>query len=450
MPPKKPAKPERKTPVKTTRATPRKRPVKTAATSVAAKAPAAPVVPDLRPAPPPVLGSLPWGYADNRITAMARDPHWAFAYWEITDEAIAAARAKINDPHAGCALRVYETTGKLFDGLNANLHWDLGVDRGTNQYYIRTGRPSCTFHIDIGVLSHSGAFAPVARSGAVEMPRDAISPDTHASWSTVLRSGPGYSYRHRYVPKPGGPPPPPPPPGAPAADPAELDRVFQHLAGEGWSRSEWIETLMDSRVVRWIRWTGPYLPERFPLAPAGTYRHVEVLFQGERRVVRFEQGERFVFGPWRITLEAVGPKGERKTIHHWMVRHRWTTEEGMARVESPAILMRILGGQRFTMQQSGSEQRLAEEVWGSEALQRGASEWLWRGASETLLQGSSETQFVGSTETLFMGATEIHGQGASEQRWMGASELHLLGGSEIVWGLGASEHVPGSPGGDRP
>jgi hypothetical protein len=397
---------------------------------------------DLLPDQPPALGDLPWGYGENRITAMARDPQWIFVYWEVTDEEIAAARAKIGDPNAGYALRVYDTTHRLFDGFNANDCWDIGVDRGTNRYYLHVGRPTCTFHVDIGVLGEGGAFAPIVRSGAVEMPRDAVSPNTHVEWSTVLRSGPGYFYHHRYVPKPGGPPPPNFP--SMSGDHRELERVFGHLAGEGWTRTEWIETLMDTRVVRWIRWSGPYIAERMPIAPAGTYRQVEVLFQGERRVMRFEHGERFVFGPWRITLQAIGPKGERKTIHQWMVRHTWTTEEGSARVETPAILMRILGGQRYTLKQSGSEHRLVEEAWGSEILQLGASEWRWRGASETLLAGASETQFAGATETLFLGATEAQARGASEQRWIGASELHLLGGSERVWSLGASEQIPGS------
>jgi hypothetical protein len=393
---------------------------------------AVPVVADLLPDQPPAPGDIPWGYGENRITAMARDPHWIFAYWEITDQGISAARAKIGDPSAGCALRVYDTTHRLFDGLNAHSYSDVDMDRKTNGYYLRVGRPPAVFHIDIGVRRADGAYAPIARSGAVEMPRDSVSPDTRTEWSTILRSGGGFGYRHRYVPTPGTPSPAPVSgdPGSPAA----FEDVFRNLAGEGWTRSEWIETLMDGRAVRWIRWTGPFLPEQFPLAPGGTYRHVEVLFQGERRVVRLGEGERFVYGPWRILLEAVGLRGERRTIHRWMIRHRWTTEEGAARIETPAILTRILGGARGGLEQSGSELRMRREAWGSEFLQLGASEWRWAGASETLLAGASETQFVGATETLFLGA----------------SERQALGGSEILWEQGASEVFAGGSEGGRP
>jgi hypothetical protein len=385
---------------------------------------------DLLPDQPPKFGDIPWGYGENRITAMARDPHWLFAYWEITDEGISAARSKIGDSGAGFALRVYDTTHRLFDGLNPNSYFDVGVDRGTNQYYLRVGRPAAVFHLDIGVRSADGAFAPIARSGPVEMPRDSVSSNTRTEWSTILRSGGGYGYRHRYAPKPGVPSAAPA--LADAGGAAPLEEVFQSLTEEGWTRSEWVETLMEGRAVRWIRWTGPFLPDWFPLVPAGTYRHVEVLFQGERRVVRIGEGERFVYGPWRMVLEAVGPRGERRTIHQWMLRHRWTTEEGSARIETPAILTRILGGTRVVMEQSGSELRMRREAWGSESLQGGASEWRWVGASEIHLGGASETLFGGATETLFIGASERVVLGGSEGLWkQGSSELYG-GGSEEV------------------
>jgi hypothetical protein len=385
--------------------------------------------PDHRPAPAPITGDIPWSYGDTRVTAMARDPHWAFAYWEITDDAIAAARGRTLDPAAGLALRIYDSTDRLFNGLNAHHHWDLGVNRATTSYYFRVGRPGSTIHVDIGVLAADGAFAPIARSGAVGMPRDSVSPDGRAEWSTVLRSGPGHSYHHRFVP-------PPSPSGSESSfdtrAPAEFERVFQHLAGEGWTRAEWAETLMDGRVVRWIRWTGPFVAEQFPLVPllaSAPYKHVEVLFQGECRIVRFEGGEKTVYGPWKIVLEAVGPRGERRSVHQWAVRHRWTTEEGAIRVETPAILTRIFGGRRVTVATSGSDERLARESWGSELLQAGASEWRWIGASETLAGGSSETLQLGATESLFIGGSETSERGGSELRW-GASEHHFHGASE--------------------
>ena len=139
-------------------------------------------------------------------------------------------------------------------------------------------------------------------------------------------------------------------------------------------------------------------------------------------MVRFEQGERFVYGPWRVVLEVVGSGGERRTIQQWSVRHRWTTEGGQVRVETPAILTRILGGERVTIEKSGSEERLSRESWGSETLQQGASEWRWLGASETLMAGASETQQAGASEVFYLGSSEVLLMGSSESLRQGASE----------------------------
>ncbi|MBI3856029.1 MAG: DUF4912 domain-containing protein [Planctomycetes bacterium] len=377
---------------------------------------------DLRPSPAPVLGNIPWGYGDVRIVGMARDPHWACVYWEISDESIQAAQLKLKDPHAGLSLRVYDTTHREFNGLNAHSHWDLGIDRGTTVYHFKVGRPGATIHVDVGVRTWSGDFKPIARSNAIEMPRDSMSPDTRVEASTVFRSGPAFTYRHRYTPPPPSAAPPAPPPFE-AQYPAESEPVFQALAGEGWSRSEWAETLMDGRVVRWIRWSGPVAAEHLPLLPkAGTiFRTIEVLFQGERRVLKMDSGEKIVYGPWRVTLEAVGPRGERKTVEQWMVRRRWTTHEGMIRVETPAVLRRVFGGSRVGVARSGSESRLDHEQGASELLQLGGSEWRWIGASENMALGSSEFLQAGGSEQLYLGSSETFMLGASESRG-GSSE----------------------------
>ena len=130
-----------------------------------------------------------------------------------------------------------------------------------------------------------------------------------------------------------------------------------------------------------------------------------------------------------------------------MLRSRWTTEEGMIRVETPAVLTRILGGHSITVSRAGSETRLAESVWGSEQLAQGASEWRWIGASETLAGGSSETLQAGASEFFYLGASETFSLGASEWVRGGASEAlggasENLGGASDTFFTGASENHP--------
>jgi hypothetical protein len=400
---------------------------------------------DLRPAARPIPGDIPWGYGRNRVTAMAVDPYRAFVYWELTDEAIEGGRAELGVPDAACHLRIHDTTYRVFDGTNANWSMDVAIDRPANNHYVHLGHPGATFHVDVGVRSHDGRFATLARSGPLEMPRDAISPDTRVEWMTVEHGDVAVAgYEHRFTPRPGGGPAPVWLPGD-----TELDRVTRALVGEGWSRLEWSETEMGpGRFVRWMRW-GP-VAERWQTHAQGGVR-VELVFEGERRVIHAREGTRVVFGPWRVTIQSLTPEGGRRVIDRWAVHYAWLTDAGASRVETGPIIERIVRGVRAA-RVSGSEARLFEASMASESLYRGASEWRWLGGSERWLQGASETLARGASELMFLGASELASVGASElgrlraseSLWLGASEGLTMGASEWMQ-RGASEwlhHLP--------
>ena len=65
---------------------------------------------------------IPWGYGRDRLTAIAVDPDRLFIYWEVRDESIDAARERLGPAGARAALvlRVYDTSGRIFDGENAH------------------------------------------------------------------------------------------------------------------------------------------------------------------------------------------------------------------------------------------------------------------------------------------------------------------------------------------
>jgi hypothetical protein len=402
----------------------------------------------VKPSEPPVLGHIPWGYGENRVTALARDPHWIFVYWELTDEAIERARAEVDAPDAECVLRVYDTTHRLFDGTNANWSMDVPIHRPSNNHYVCVNRPASTFHVDIGVKSREGYFAKIARSGPAEMPRDSISPDTRVEWMTVQPAeGPFPAYAHRLFRPPGARPS-----GGPGAPGTDLEQIMRSLAGQGWTPTEWAETDMGGRTVRWVRWVGPWRHEQWQAVGPGVFAQVNIVFEGERRVIRTEQGERVVLGPWRVVIYGLDPAGGRRVIARWAIQYSWGAESGGSRIETGPIVERILQGYRMTHFRSGSEARLVRESWASEVLQVGASEWRWLGASESWLAGASETVYLGASESRYLGASETLFVGASETLFVGASGL--MGASEALGGgasegflLGASEQVAGGSAG---
>ena len=105
--------------------------------------------------------NIPWGYGHDRVTAMVVDPDRLFVYWEVTDDAITAARARLGNggPGAWLDLRVYDITGRLFDGTNAHSYFDHRLERHDRQWFFTIGKPTSAACVEVGLRSEEGYFA---------------------------------------------------------------------------------------------------------------------------------------------------------------------------------------------------------------------------------------------------------------------------------------------------
>ena len=409
-------------------------------------------------------GELPWAYGEDRITAMVRDPESAYVYWEITDEGIASARARLGagGEHGWCNLRVYDTTGRAFDGTNANDYFDIGIDRRDREYFVMIRRPGSSMHVEVGIKTHEGYFQPIARSGRADFPRSSPSPSTDLEWMTVTSDGGPPCIapcRSRY----GGPEPQLPGRAgagyvdvwraayAPSHDAAASAK--EHASGSAhhhvvehrehierwWHLDEWRAEWRSG--LRFLRWEH-YDPQR-----------VAVELLGEVPVhIHIDGGEMHVYGPWKLTIRSFEGEPGRRVLSTWSMR--WV------RASTPLIESWTHVVERRVL---GKWEREHVMLGASEAhglLERGASELLRLGGSERMRIGASEWLAAGGSETVWLGGSELRGiaaswrMGASE--WLGGSERagasqrggasELLGGSEGVGGSrfsGASE-VPGS------
>lgn len=129
----------------------------------------------------PSYQELPQGYGEDRIALMARDPHWAFTYWEATPERIEREKAWFGWD-SRLAVRIYDITGVQFDGRNAVGYYDQEVFDRTGQWYFDLGRPTHSFCADIGLLTPEGKFLTLARSNSITMPRDTVSDVIDEEW----------------------------------------------------------------------------------------------------------------------------------------------------------------------------------------------------------------------------------------------------------------------------
>lgn len=408
-------------------------------------------------APPPK--DIPWGYGKDRVTAMPVDPDRLFVYWEVTEDSLERARKTLGAAAEGAwlNLRIYDTTGRIFDGWNAHATIDQGLDRGARQWFFHIGKPSSEAIVEIGLLARDGGFAKIARSGRVEFPRHDPVAWTEPEWLTVrLADG---QVRRGWMPRAAGAghatggEAAAVTAGGPAALPVALpspDMVVQVDEGEQvvhraeW-HSEWEEVKSDGyatgegrtsweeqgQISSWSEGPFPY-----PVEMPEPVRETSV---GRTRVFRSGARTHVVYGPWQVVIHGLGATRSRSVISRWEVYRSWAEQ----------------GGRHVVHTQGGAGDGPGTDLRGaSERLMRGASERSWRGASELRFGGSSEVYYLGASERrlggaserMYLGASELLRGGASERRlggeaeWArrGASEVRL--GGEVAWaGGGGSE-----------
>jgi hypothetical protein len=434
------------------------------------------------------VGELPWGYGEDRITAVVRDPDSAYLYWELTDEGIASARARLGPEgqHGWCNVRVYDTTGRDFDGTNANDYFDIRVDRTDREYYLMIRRPTSSMHVEIGVRTSEGFFQSICRSGRADFPRSAPSPNASLEWMTITSDDAPPSaapYRSRYT----GPEPRLPsregagyfdvwraayapsmpdrdagreqPSGSGSVTHRTIERPGEHVE-RWWRLDEWrAEWRGGLRFTRWLgspdeqanfSWReGPFPLELFD---AG---RVAIELLGEVPAHLQAEGNGFVvYGPWRVVIR--GFEGEqsddvsRRVLATWSMRWVRAVTPMIERF-GHVLERRIINAYEREHVVAGASdlhvlrERGASEHWrlgASERMWVGGSEWLAAGASETLWTGASQFGWLGASASIFRGASERGG--ASERMGMGASEWARGNASG---GLGSST-LPAGAGGE--
>jgi len=130
-----------------------------------------------------IPSELPEHYGDHRLVVMARDPNWAYAYWDLNPTKVRNL-LKSAGQTAGKArwiLRVYSAALHSVEEKGHYFDVDTLVQGGN--YYLNLSKPGARFIVEIGVMDSSGMFRPTAQSNPVILPLDHPS-DTIAQEST--------------------------------------------------------------------------------------------------------------------------------------------------------------------------------------------------------------------------------------------------------------------------
>ncbi len=114
--------------------------------------------------PAPVEGPhLPQRYNETRAVLMVRDPHWAYAYWDVEDAQ--AARARKDAGFEQLVLRVQD--------LQPASSFDIPIQWSDCSWYIYLPSQDADYQLELGYLA-SGKFRLLARSNQVRTPRENI------------------------------------------------------------------------------------------------------------------------------------------------------------------------------------------------------------------------------------------------------------------------------------
>jgi hypothetical protein len=138
----------------------------------------APVRPAVRPQ------ELPDFYDQDKIILQVRDPRWLHTYWELKEQTIQGLKSKLGDDfyRAKRVLRVYDVTGIIFNGSNANRFFDIQVHDSANSWYVDTAGPGRAWCVDLGLMLADGRFITILRSNVVQTPLDGPSWVTDEEW----------------------------------------------------------------------------------------------------------------------------------------------------------------------------------------------------------------------------------------------------------------------------
>jgi hypothetical protein len=121
------------------------------------------------------LGELPQTYGSKKLYLVARDPHWIYAYWDLSYEQFQSAESSAHDHKV--FLQIYLTSGERIQQIQ--------ISPGSRDWYIHVSRPDASFFSEIGYYNYDGHFEVIARSGMAVTPRDGLSWKTHSNFVTI-------------------------------------------------------------------------------------------------------------------------------------------------------------------------------------------------------------------------------------------------------------------------
>ena len=110
---------------------------------------------------------LPKGYGDSRIVILPRDPQWAYAYWDISNEHKEELRRQGGQQ---LALRLFDVTDLDLSIQSPHSVQEYGCDEMAREWYLPLPVSDREYLLEIGYRTWDGRWLKLARSESMRVP----------------------------------------------------------------------------------------------------------------------------------------------------------------------------------------------------------------------------------------------------------------------------------------
>jgi len=115
---------------------------------------------------------IPAGYDEIKVVLMVRDPHWAFAYWDI--KKAEAREIKSYSDFESLLLRVYEVDSEELSYSDTGGSFDIPIQFTDNSWYIYLPDADRSYFLELSFRS-GGRYQVLTRSNIIITPRETMS-----------------------------------------------------------------------------------------------------------------------------------------------------------------------------------------------------------------------------------------------------------------------------------
>jgi hypothetical protein len=146
------------------------------ATKPATSAPKPPVKPTVKPAVEESLGDLPASYGTGKLFLTARDPHWLYAYWDLSPDQMAAHAKQAVDEKV--LLQLFENSGK--EPIR-----EFPVNHGTRDSYISVNNAGTSYQVRLVIRRKNGSVQTISKSGTATTPPEDLATSTPPQFVSI-------------------------------------------------------------------------------------------------------------------------------------------------------------------------------------------------------------------------------------------------------------------------